>query len=421
MIETILMLIHGALLLIFGVCLSAFFAQLQITRKNLLYLLLFCLFCGGLQVAGLAFFDEELVWKAYPVITHIPLILFLCIGYRKRLATALAAVTTAYLCCQPAKWFGLLAFTLTQSTVVNYAVQMIALVAVGFLVLRYFAPGLGALFSKDAASVCIFGIIPVVYYLFDYATVIYTDLWLRNNRTVAEFLPFLLCMVFLFFCTIYYKGYEEKADLERRDQIIRITIAQQARELEAAHRNEQEVRILRHDMRLFLDTLAVSIQSGDQEKAMELIQSYSCRTKGAQLQHFCPDSTINYLLSDFSEKCQAKQITFTHVIQIDELNVDATLFASILSNALDNALNAQATFEPSQRRIRLMLKAVEGKLLLSVKNPVKEIPVFADGLPVSKRKGHGYGTQSIRYMTERLGGNCQFSVEDGTFILRVVI
>ena len=421
MIEMILMLVHGALLLVFGVCLSASFVQLQATRKNLLYHLFFCLFCGAVQVLSFILFGEVPVWNVYPVITHIPLILFLCIGYRKRPVTALAAVSTAYLCCQPAKWFGLLVFSLTQNTVAEYAAQMIALVAVGFLVLRYFAPGLGMLFSKDTASVCIFGIIPVVYYLFDYATVIYTDLWLRNNRTVAEFLPFLLCMVFLFFCTIYYKGYEEKADLERREQIIHITIEQQARELETARRNEQEVRILRHDMRLFLDSLAVSIQSGEHEKALDLIQAYASRTNVAPLQRFCSDSTINYILSDFSEKCQAKQIAFTRVIQVDELDVDATLFASILSNALDNALNAQAAFEPQQRSIRLMLKTVEGKLLLSVKNPVKDPPVFADGLPVSKRKGHGYGAQSIRYMTQRLGGNCQFSVQDGMFILRVVI
>lgn len=68
-----------------------------------------------------------------------------------------------------------------------------------------------------------------------------------------------------------------------------------------------------------------------------------------------------------------------------------------------------------------MLKMVEGKLLLSVKNPIKNTPVFSDGLPISNKKGHGYGTQSIRYMTERLGGNCQFSAEENVFTLRVIL
>ena len=73
------------------------------------------------------------------------------------------------------------------------------------------------------------------------------------------------------------------------------------------------------------------------------------------------------------------------------------------------------------RWIRLMLKTVDGKLLLSVKNPVEQPLVFADGLPVTSKKGHGYGTQSIRYMTEKLGGKCQFSIQNDLFILRAII
>ena len=54
-------------------------------------------------------------------------------------------------------------------------------------------------------------------------------------------------------------------------------------------------------------------------------------------------------------------------------------------------------------------------------NPFLEKPIFSDGIPITTKKGHGYGTQSIRYMTERLGGNCMFSIEDQQFILRVIL
>ena len=87
------------------------------------------------------------------------------------------------------------------------------------------------------------------------------------------------------------------------------------------------------------------------------------------------------------------------------------MFSAILSNALDHALDAQKELPQERRSVRLMLKTSGGKLLLSVENPIAAAPCFADGLPVSKKKGHGYGTQSIRYMTERLGGKWQFSVK----------
>ena len=107
-------------------------------------------------------------------------------------------------------------------------------------------------------------------------------------------------------------------------------------------------------------------------------------------------------------------------MQIGEFTLDEVLFSSILSNALDNAINAQAALPEEQRTVTLMLKDSGGKLLLSVKNPYKNRPVFIDGLPVASKQGHGYGTQSIRYMTERLGGKCRFVLQDNIFVLQIV-
>ena len=92
-----------------------------------------------------------------------------------------------------------------------------------------------------------------------------------------------------------------------------------------------------------------------------------------------------------------------------------------MSNALDNALNAQKRLPENKRSIHVMLKNRDHKLLFSVKNPFFEQPIFIDGFPASNRKGHGYGTKSIAYLTERLGGNYQFTLEDDLFVLRVVI
>lgn len=111
--------------------------------------------------------------------------------------------------------------------------------------------------------------------------------------------------------------------------------------------------------------------------------------------------------------------SFEHEVKIDHLAVDVNMFSAILSNALDNALDAQKELPQESRSVRLMLKTSGGKLLLSVENPIAAAPRFADGLPVSKKEGHGYGTQSIRYMTERLGGKWQFSVKESTFIQRL--
>ena len=184
---------------------------------------------------------------------------------------------------------------------------------------------------------------------------------------------------------------------------------------------EGEIRILRHDMRMFLSTVAVSLENGETEKARELIDSQITRIDGVRLKRFCSNEIVNYVISDYAARCREEEVAFICSVELDELPVDEIMFASILSNAMDNALNAQKSLPRDVRCVKLMLKKSDGKLLLSVKNPVAQPVIFSDGIPVSGKNGHGYGTQSIRYLTERLGGNCQFSLQDDTFILRVVL
>ena len=422
MIQSLLTLLHYGCLLAFGMTLSAAFAQVQmLSRRNIRILLgVFAALCA-IQLALMYLLGEDLVWLLYPLITHFPLMCVLCTLYRKHPLTALAAVCTAYLCCQPAKWMGILTLSLTHSAIAELLVRITVLGLMGFISLRWLSQSLSQLFTKDSRSICIFASVPVVYYLFDYITGIYTDLWTSYNRLTAEFLPFFLCFAFLMFCFAYHKQYEQKADAQRSEQIVRMTVTQQAKELEAVHRSMQEVRLLRHDIRLLLSSLALCIQEGDREKAREMIDSHIRRIDGTVYRRFCENDMLNYVLSDYYARCQADAVAFHYQLEVVRLGTDEVMFCSILSNALDNALNAQMLLPEDKRSIRLLIKHTGGKLLLSVVNPVLEAPVFSDGLPVSNRRDHGYGTQSIRYLSQRLGGNCQFCVENGMFITRVIL
>lgn len=421
MFTNILTFLHGAIILCFGITLSVAFAGIRFTKQNILTFLGLFLFSGGLQLTAMIFLSETMVWKLYPFITHLPLILLLCIRYHKSAVTAMAAAFTAYICCQPAKWIGVITLQATGSQNWEYVARILCLVLVGYFALTYLALYLAQIFNKDKRSVSIFGSVPTVYYLFDYATVVYTDLWLRNNRIVAEFLPFFLFVMYMLFCMVYYKEYEQKADAERKEQMIRITTQQQARELAAMERSQQEIRLLRHDMRLLLGNLAVALEEGDLEHAKKMVAGYTDTVDKTTIRRYCENDTINYILSHFAARCESNKILFQADVEIDKELPEELLFSSILSNALDNALNAQLELPEKKRNIKVMLKNSDGRLLLSVKNPFRKAPQFADGLPVSSRKGHGYGTQSIRYMTDRLGGNCQFSVQKDLFVLRVIV
>ena len=208
--------------------------------------------------------------------------------------------------------------------------------------------------AKDTRSICIFGIIPMIYYIFDYTTMLYTDLWISNNRIVAEFLPFFLGIIYMVFGVLYCSENEEKILAEHKADIIRIVAEQQKKEIESIKHNEKTIRILHHDMRLFLSSLSVCLEQGDSEKATEMLSSYISRIDDVKMKHFCHIDIINYILSDFSAKCKHNHVSFEYTIEIEDIKTDMNLFAPILSNALDNALNAQKELIKSQRHVKIL-------------------------------------------------------------------
>lgn len=421
--NTVLFYIHHGLTLCSGVILSAAFCDVRFTKKNLGILTGIILLCGILLLSTQVTLGEQRVWELYPLIVHGVLGAFLVLLFRKRLVTVLASISLAYLCCQPSKYFGLLADSFGANQAAVWCIRIVASFTVTVLILFRLKKLISEIFAKDTRSVLIFSSVPFVYYLFDYTVGIYTDLWHSHSRLIFEFLAFFLCVTFMSFCVVYYREYERKMQSQRKNEIIEITVQQQAKEIEAVRKSNLETNLLRHDMRLLLSNLALSIEQDDKQSALNLLSGYISQVDAAALHRFCQNDTVNYILTNYESKCKKVDISFDADVKIDTLSVDEIMFASIISNALDNAMNAQLVLPTKDRQIKLMLKNSDGKLLLSVKNPFQgSLSLDPEKhIPESTKEGHGYGVQSILYMTEKLGGKCQFSVQDSTFVLRVVL
>lgn len=421
MMGNLLFYSHAIFLLLFGILLSGAFAGIRPTnvKDNLRFLVMYAI-CALLQILLYVSGGEDSVRKFYPLSTHLPMILFFCIAYHKRFATALTSVLTAYLFCQPANWFGILVYGLTKNKSLEYATRICILITLAVITIRFLAPYFARIYNKDTRGIYLFGMMPVGYYVFDYIIMVYTKLWI-NNRTVVEFMPFFFAITYVIFSTIYCRENDEKLHAQHKAELMQITAAQQDREIASIKRVEKEVRILHHDMRHFLNSLSACIEQNDLEHAKEMLASTSSRIEKASIQHFCNIDIFNYILSDFTAKCSANEITFTYKVELESVSIDANLFASILLNVLDNAYNAQLQLPNSSRKVNLTLKTVCGKLLLSVENPVSQEPIFENGIPLSAQAGHGYGTQSICYLTERLNGKYQFQIQKHTFITKIIV
>lgn len=342
--------------------------------------------------------------------------------YKYRMAHCALSVLTAYLCCQVSKWVGLVAVSLTDEKWVYYAVRTAVTALVFYLFIRYVSDAAAQLLAKPTKDIAILGLMPLVYYLYDYATNVYTELLYSGRAVIAEFLGFVLCIAYILFLFMYFKQYEEKREAEQRGQLMEMKRAQSEKEIAALRRSEYTVSLLRHDMRHFLTNLSGLIENNETEKALEFIGEIISTTDRTATRRYCKNESINLILSSYADRITGRNIEYKCTVQVPERlpysDVDLT---AILSNALENAVHAVEKLPPEQRSIELDLRMREEKLLLSVKNTFAEPPELRNGMPVSHAEGHGFGTQSIRYVTEKLHGNCQFSVEGDRFVLRVVL
>lgn len=422
MLVTILGLTHHATTLLFGIYASAAFLGIRLNRRNNLILLTFSFFTGILYVLSYTLRGTTFTEQVYPFIIHIPLVLFLTFYYKYNLTFSTLAVLIAYLCCQISNWIGIATLSFTGLEWVYYAVRICVTFIVFILLVHYVTDITAQLLLKPTRSLAILGFMPLVYYIFDYITSIYTSLLYSGLAVVSEFLGFVLCITYLLFLFLYFKEYEVAKEAEQQTQLMEMKRVQSEKELEAIRRSEHVVSILRHDMRHFLVSISSYVENDESDKALAYINDVIDTAEKTATRRYCKNEIVNLILSSHEDEIQNKSIRFEHSIQLPELlSVSDVDITAILSNGLENAIHAVSKLPESGRFIKLDMYLNDNKLLLSLKNTYADKPEIIDGLPFTSESGHGFGTKSIWYVTEKLGGSCQFSITSKYFILRVIL
>ena len=422
MFETILELCHYSVILVFGVYLSASFLGVVMNRRNVLVLLSFSCVAGLLSLVSFVALGTEMTEMIYPFIIHLPLILFFHLFYKVRKISAILSVLVVYLCCQISNWVGLFVLKVTQSMCVYYAVRIILDLLILVLLIRYASHAMEQVLKKPTKAVIIIGLVPFAYYFYDYGVTVYTDMLYSGGKVIAEFLGFLLCIFYIIFVLIYFQQYEDKREAEQRSQLLEMQRIQSQKEIERIKRSQCELSILRHDMRHFLTDVVCYLEANEIEHAKTYIRELVEHVDATVPKKYCSNMLVNMILSSYTNVMKEEEITFDYSIRIPtELEFADSDLSAILSNGLENAVHAVSLLPVKKRKIELDMRMHNDKLLISLKNTYCGKIEIIDGLPQTNELGHGFGTRSIRYVTEKLKGKCDFSVTDEVFILRVVL
>lgn len=404
---------------IFGGVLSASFCGALDSRRGRWSVALGLAMLLGAQGCLYHTLGWPLLEDLYPLITHVPLAMLLCALTRKRL-WPVVSVLMGYLCCQLRHWLGLLiALLLRGDELTLEAAKLAVTLPVLLLLLRFVAPTVRAFGEYPSRIQWRLGLIPAVYYAFDYVVTVYTDLLYRGVPAVLEFMPFVCCAAYLVFLLRASAQDRERFQMEQVQNSLNIQVAQSLKEISALRESQKQASTYRHDLRHHLQYLSACMENGQLDQAQAYIHGICAEIEAQKVQAYCENETANLILSSFAGRCAKEGVGMeVRTVLPPFLSVSDSDLCVLLSNALENALNACRALD-GQRTVEVDAYEKEHKLFLQITNPCGTDVVFEHGLPITDRPGHGVGVRSICAIVERYGGVSSFSVREGQFILRL--
>ncbi len=419
---SVLTIFNYVLVLIFGLFLSVFISGGWETdwQKRLVFLL--CPVFLAVQGICSLLWDLQFTQKLYPLIVHLPLVLILVLALKKKTGVSVVSVCTAYLCCQIPRWINLFITAATRSALIGEVCYTVSIIPVFFLLCRFFTRAAHSAMNHSRHSLLLFGSLPIVYYLFDYATAIYSDALYRNGPMISEFLPTALIVFYLLFLTTYQVQEQERSQAVLQNSLLEAQLKQAGLEMEALRTADRQAAIYRHDIRHHLTAIDGFLSAGNSAQAAEYIRSVQADIESVTPKRFCENEMTNLICSSFAARAEQAGVSLSVSVRLPQtLPISDAELCAVLSNGLENALHAAAVLESERRWIKLYCGIRQSNLLVEIKNPYTGEFLMQEGLPVSAREGHGYGCRSIRAIAEQRNGLCSFDADGSTFTLRVML
>ena len=270
----------------------------------------------------------------------------------------------------------------------------------------------------------VFWVLPLVFITLNllmiprYQTTLYTGRVLQGYIVLSIALLILLFWfnaIFLMMAT----SLNRNARLQQENQLLSLQ-QQRYENLQAAM---EETRQARHDMRHHLNQISALAETGDMGKLKAYLAQTVSRIPGLDI-HFCENRTADSVLGYYCTLAKREGIPFRAQIDLPErLPVDEVDLCLVLSNLLENALEASLRTASARRQMQVTAYSHADRLLLiEVKNTFDgEIKEREGVFRSSKRNGNGIGIQSVRHIAEKSGGASTFAFQNGTFTAKVML
>ena len=270
----------------------------------------------------------------------------------------------------------------------------------------------------------VFWVLPLVFILLNLFMIPRYQSTLRTGRVLQGYivLSIALLVLLLWFNAIFLmmaNGLNRNARLQQENQLLSL----QQQRYESLKTAIEEARQARHDMRHQLNQISALAENGDLEGLKAYLAKTAARIPNLDM-HFCENRAADSAVGYYCALARREGIPFRAKLDLPEsLPVDEIDMCLVLSNLLENALEASLRTATARRQIEITAYVhAERLLLIEVENTFDgEVNEKNGVFRSSKRKGSGIGLQSVSHIAEKSGGASTFTHQNGIFSAKVML
>lgn len=242
---------------------------------------------------------------------------------------------------------------------------------------------------------------------------------LRLLYTIFGFV--FLALLLLFYILFYHMA----SSLNRNDR-LRLEnqfLSMQQTRYDSLLTTTRQIRQARHDMRHHFHVLQGFAAQGNMEGIVDYLTEVQGNIPTGDL-GLCENAVVDSVAGYFSLLYRENGIPLSFSLDLPrDLPVPDTDVCSVLSNLLENAMEASLRTAPEKRKVQVSARLHSGNmLLLSVENSYDGEVRENNGVFLSsKRPGEGIGLQAVQHAAEKNCGYCRFHYGDGVFTANVML
>lgn len=210
---------------------------------------------------------------------------------------------------------------------------------------------------------------------------------------------------------------------EMENALLHMQIMQQEKRIREEEKNYREVQLLRHDLKRYLVTYRQLLQDGK----YEVIEADIDKILGKRLNTnhcvYTENTILNAVICEKMEQCSIKTIKIEVQVNADK-DMDSIEYGVVLSNLLDNAIEAEEQEKEENRYICLNIGVEQNMIHLVVSNYISESVLQNNALLETSKKNkqlHGIGLRGVKEFVNNKEGEIEIFEENHMFVVHICV